>query len=154
MNMRRGELGAIIAKIRISRQIHEMRMMSSPLGGTAHALNAAIAAPWISIIVMPALLFSSSVVLDRRRCQYMTADPATPHICRLIARQFRTQPFHTHGMTNESSVSAKDHSTSATVLNTTSRCACSDSNSVGRRLVPESPTEEAGVSCGAILRDS
>src|SRR5215217_3676975 len=79
MNMRRGVLGAIIAKIRISRQIHEIRMMSLPAGGTAQALKAAIPAPCISIIATPALLLLSMLVLALRTCQYITAEPVTPH---------------------------------------------------------------------------
>src|SRR5262245_59684443 len=145
-SMRRGVLGAIIAEIKISRQIHEIRRMSVPVGGTAQALNAAIPAPCISIMSTPALLLFSRVVADRRKYQTHTAEPNDPHNCRTMARQFRTQPSQSHGMMNESSMSAKVHRTRATVLNTSSLCACSDSSSVGRRVPrPVSPADEPGA---------
>ena len=55
-------------------------------------------------------------------------------------------------MTNESSSSAKVHSTSATVLNTTSRCDLLRQQLVGQpaSVRPESPIDDAGAACGAM----
>ena len=79
MSIRRGVLGAIIAKIRISRQIHEIRKMLVAGGGTAQALNAAIPATVHQHHRDAGVALALDAVLALRRCQYITAEPATPH---------------------------------------------------------------------------